>query len=389
MNMRRILAIAQTDLLLTLKDKGSLLWLFVMPLVFTASFGTLMGPGDDDAPDKTSIPIVVHDSGFLARAVLDQLNTESTEAVQYEEGDSLLAKRKSWLTIPAGFTDSVRAGRKTPLSVMSLDGASKRRVDNYAWEARRAALRVLLNAYGIPESLMTGGTDEELAASYATLAALPDEVSIESRNALALREVPRGFQFTVPGNIVMFVLIVALTSGASIVASNVEGGHFRRLGSAPVTIGEIYWGKVAGLLLVAAVQIAFLVIVSTILFRMQWGGSPFALAGVLAALALAASSLGVFLGLSIGKTEVVAPAGVLITLTMAALGGCWWPIEIVSGTMKKVAMILPTGWAMAGLQRIISYNGDLVSVLPVVGLLLGFSLFFALLGIRLIRFDAH
>ena len=47
---------------------------------------------------------------------------------------------------------------------------------------------------------------------------------------------------------------------------------------------------------------------------------------------------------------------IITTLVMAALGGCWWPIEVVGRPFKIVAFCLPTGWAINGLHKVVSFG---------------------------------
>jgi ABC-type multidrug transport system permease subunit len=48
---------------------------------------------------------------------------------------------------------------------------------------------------------------------------------------------------------------------------------------------------------------------------------------------------------------------VIGTLLLAALGGCWWPIEVAPAWMQQLALFLPTGWVMDALHRLM-YFGD-------------------------------
>jgi len=45
---------------------------------------------------------------------------------------------------------------------------------------------------------------------------------------------------------------------------------------------------------------------------------------------------------------------VIASLVMAALGGCWWPLEIVPGAMRAVARVLPTGQAMDAIGEMLA-----------------------------------
>jgi ABC-type multidrug transport system permease subunit len=74
-------------------------------------------------------------------------------------------------------------------------------------------------------------------------------------------------------------------------------------------------------------------------------------------------------------------------MVMAALGGCWWPLEIVSRPLQLVALAFPSGWAMQALHGVISFGHGLWGVLPSLLALLGFFVGFSLLAARSLRID--
>ena len=75
------------------------------------------------------------------------------------------------------------------------------------------------------------------------------------------------------------------------------------------------------------------------------------------------AAAGLMLG-SIAKTDgQAAGLGVLAANVLAALGGCWWPIEITPAWMQKLQLFLPTGWAMDALHKLVSFGaGESVAV---------------------------
>ncbi len=383
----QILAIARTDLTLVLRDRQNLLWLFVMPLIFIYTFGRANFGDDAKTTEKSAIPVAMEDTLFLGEAFTKELEDRTWVGETHAEGDSLLEARGSWIVVPRGLTRTVLSGGRDSVEVVSKRGASARRAESYAWSARKAAIRVLLNLQGVPDSLRANGADSVFMAAYDSVAALPPLVELEVRSASRARPIPRGYLLSVPGNLVMFVLIVALTAGAADIAVDVRQGHIRRLGACPLSKLDIFTGKLAGRLLTSLVQILFLMAVSTLLFDMRWGNDPTALALLFLVYAITAATIGIFIGLVVGKADTAASLGVLVTLTLSALGGCWWPLEIVPDGMKKLAHIFPTAWALEGLHTLISYGGSLGDVALNITVLTLYAAAFAYLASRLLRFD--
>jgi ABC-type multidrug transport system permease subunit len=86
------------------------------------------------------------------------------------------------------------------------------------------------------------------------------------------------------------------------------------------------------------------------------------------------ASLGVLVGSVIRAEEKIVGLCILSSLTMAALGGCWWPLELVPDTMKTVAHIVPTGWAMDALHQLITFGGGFEQAKEEIGVLILYGL---------------
>jgi ABC-2 type transport system permease protein len=68
------------------------------------------------------------------------------------------------------------------------------------------------------------------------------------------------------------------------------------------------------------------------------------------------------------------------------LGGCMWPLSIVSKTMREVGHIAPQAWAVDAWTSLLSRGGSIVSIAPELGVLAAFAAgFLTLATVRLRR----
>ncbi|MEI6567852.1 MAG: ABC transporter permease, partial [Verrucomicrobiota bacterium] len=95
---------------------------------------------------------------------------------------------------------------------------------------------------------------------------------------------------------------------------------------------------------------------------------------VLLVYAWVAASLGLLVGSIIQSEDKVVGLCVLSSLTLAALGGCWWPLEIMPDSLKIIAHCIPTGWAMDALHQMITFGGGLPAAAHAIGVLVLFGL---------------
>ncbi|MFV2071223.1 MAG: ABC transporter permease [Thermoanaerobaculales bacterium] len=387
--MHSIATIARHDLRLVLADRSAVMWLFFLPVVFATFFGLAMGGGSSPGDAAASLTVVNHDSGELSEVLIADLAGGGLEITELTPEERAIAENiVRTLVIPAEFSAHVLALEKVTLRLEKEPNTSSEAA--LVAQARiTAAIARLLGRLVEAAS----GLDENTPIPPAIVAereSAEDLVLVDTKFAGRARVAPSGFAQSIPGNTVMFVMLVALTYGAGSVSSERESGKLRRLVTAPVSRREIIAGKIVGRFVIAAMQITVLVLVGVVanrVFGIYIGDHPFQMWVVLLLFGLTVAPLGVALGGWITDPDRAASTGVIITMVMAALGGCWWPLEVVSPSLQKVALIFPTGWAMKALHGLISFGWDLRGVVPELLALAGFAVTFSILAARSLRVD--
>jgi ABC-type multidrug transport system permease subunit len=242
--------------------------------------------------------------------------------------------------------------------------------------------------YGVLADLaaIAAAGDSVTPATLRAIAAEPRLLTLHVRDAGNRAEPPTGFEQAVPGTMVMFTLLVLLTSGAAPLVMERQTGLLRRLASAPISRGAVVAGKAGARLGLAFVQLAFAALTGTLLFGVGWGPDPAMVALVLVAWAALAALLGLLLGNLARSPGQAVALGVLAGNLLAALGGCWWPIEITPPWMQGLARVLPTGVTMDALHRLVSFEAGASSALPHVLALVAMSAVAGWLAARTFRF---
>jgi ABC-type multidrug transport system permease subunit len=345
------------------------------------------GGGSRPADAKATLTIANHDTGFLSQALIERLRSERLNIVEIDPQDREATPDKiRTLVIPSGFTDSVLAGDQVTLRLEKEPDTSTEAA--LAAQARIVAAISRLIGQLVEVTGESGeAPDEETFAAHQPAA---DLIRVETRFAGTAEVAPGGFAHSIPGNTVMFVMLVALTYGAGAISGERQGGQLRRLLTTPLSRAEVVLGKILGRFVVAAVQITVLVVVGVIAHHtvgVEIGDDPLGVYVVLLVYATAVAPLGVLFGAWFRDPDRAANVGVLCTLIMAALGGCWWPIEIVSRPLQRLALAFPTGWAMNALHGVISFGrglGDLGTELVV---LVAFAAALSLAASRSLRVE--
>jgi len=55
------------------------------------------------------------------------------------------------------------------------------------------------------------------------------------------------------------------------------------------------------------------------------------------------------------------------------LGGCMWPLSIVSGTLRTVGHLTPHAWAVDAWTALVARGGTLATIAPDLGVLAAFA----------------
>lgn len=359
--MRAILTVGHNDLRLFLRNRASFVWLFVMPLAFVYFMGFAnRGPGGPSSPRPT-VWVDNADAGFLGRAFLEELGVQGLQVVGWTNG----ADARRGLRIPTNFTADVMEGRQGRVGYLSSRQSGEAAA--VLVEIRVARAMLAINAHLLELAVGSGGK-APTAETLAALRAREDPVVLKATHA-GRRPIPTGFNLSLPGVMVMYLMMNLLIFGGVTMAWERRSGVLRRIAVHPVTQSELLTGKLYGLMLLAGVQILFLLLCGRFLFGVNLGDS---LGGILLALMVyswVAASLGLLVGAVVKAEDQVVGICVLSTMVMAALGGCWWPLEIVPDTVKILAHAFPTGWAMDALHQLISFGAGLDSAKEEIGVL--------------------
>ena len=423
--MRRIFAIAFTDLLQTVKDKPVIFWMVIMPVIFIYAFGAMSGGGDTRGV-TISLLVVDEDQSYLSQAFTRSLGEEGF-AVRVSESvhpDTVAAFPRA-LLIPAGFQDSVATGAGVTLRLHRRSGSNEEASVTAEMHLQRAVIGTIAhlaeaqqatapeaepdadpfeafdwralfetpssaasNAGGQPESEAVLVIDEAFMAAFEAASADSGRVLVASETAGRGRPVPSGTGQSFPATLTLFMLVNTSIYGAVFLTQEKQDGILPRIATHAISRTGILTGKLLGRTLLALMQAVILLLAGKFLLGVYLGNSLVGLALVILCLALTVGAIALFWGAVLRKVEQATVIALVVSLFMGAIGGCWWPLEVVPAWMRTAGHISPAAWAMDGFHALISYGAGLGAVVVPCLALLGFAAAFTLLGARFLRYEA-
>ena len=382
--MKNILFIAWQDIRGQLRDGSTLLWLFVMPPIFFYFIGTVTGGFSSgfSGGQATPITVVAENPGFVREQVDLRLagNEFAPEWVDALETGEDIEPPGRTLTFDAGMSDRLLANEPVVAIFDTRADSLMRQFEEI--RIQRSMYTVLADII-VADAIAAPLSEDALA----TLNNAPRVWQLDVSTAGKRQEVPTGFEQAVPGMLVMFTLLVLLTSSGTMLVQERMQGLLRRLASAPISRAEVIAGKWQGRMALGVIQVATALVFGTFLFSMDWGPNLAMVLVVLTAWAAFCASAGLWLG-TVAKTEAQAGGlGVLAANLLAALGGCWWPIEVTPEWMQMLQKMIPTGWTMDALHKLISFQAEPMTVVVNILLLIAAALLFGVLAARRFRYE--
>ena len=161
----------------------------------------------------------------------------------------------------------------------------------------------------------------------------------------------------------------------------------KRLASAPLSRGSVVLGKWGARMALGLVQIVFAMIAGTLLFKVHWGSALPMVLAVMTGYAAFCAGLAIVIASVTRTSAQTAGLGVLATQLLAALGGCWWPIEITPPWMQKLALAVPTGWTMDALHKLVNFGDPSAVAIPHVVALAAGALVLGWIGTRVFKYQ--
>lgn len=353
--MNSILLIAWHDVRLFLRDRTAYVWLFVIPLVFVLMMALVVRAPSGPADARPRVAVDNQDAGYMGRIFVRELGQQGLQVVPGDDGGA--ARR---ITVPADFTARVLATEQARLEYVTVAGSDTG--ESQIVELRLLRVLLAMNARLVRHAMEAGGappTEEALVALLEATSA----VSVQSSHA-GNKPRPVGFGFSLPGNLVAYTFLNVLIFGGASVADQRRSGVMRRLAINPVTRAQLLFGKILGLVLLAAVQVCVILASGQWLFGVNIGPALPGVLAVMLLLAWVAASLGVLIGFLIRAEDKVIGICLAIALPSAAIGGCWWPLEIAPAFFQDLALAVPTGWALDALHQLITFGAGMEPITP-------------------------
>jgi ABC-2 type transport system permease protein len=197
-----------------------------------------------------------------------------------------------------------------------------------------------------------------------------------------------GYAHSFGGMGVQFILFMGLDVGIALLMLR-QSGLWQRLRAAPLSRTMLLGSRAVSAALIAGFILLVLFGFARIVFGVHIQGSFLGFLGVCAAFSLMTAAFGLLIA-ALGETvEATRGYSIMATIIMVMLGGAWVPTFLFPMWLQKLTVIIPTRWAIDGLDGMTWRGLGFSSALPPIGVLLLFTIVFGALAIVRFRWKAE
>jgi ABC-2 type transport system permease protein len=399
-SLKHIWFYALKDLRLFATDRSALLFAILFPFLFVVMFSFILsGVGSED--ERLELHLATQEAaGGLSHQIIGAMETgddsqlgpgepkivwdrDYDQALQAVEDKEL----EGFLAFPADFTNGVMMGYGAQLEVTADAEAIN----------TRAALNGLAQtiACRVGSQYVAISTINELVGGQAIQSSYPGQGGIAADESLIEFEIEKVGEveaenptnFVIPGYLVMFVFFTAALSAERIVRER-QNNTLERLLASSVRRESILGGIFLGTAAKGLIQIAIFWVIGILVFNIDLGLSPAATIILSILVIIMSSAFGMMLATLVRTERSAGSIGVLVSLVLAPLGGCWWPLFILPKWMQALAKITPHGWANTGFNKLMVFGADFGAAVPEMLALIGFAVVFGIIAVWRFRTSA-
>lgn len=364
--LRAAALIAANDLRRRLRNRAFLLQALVAPLVMSVliSFAFGSGFGFD-----LKIGVVAEDRSALATELQRRLVDAEEQGVTFVAFDDLEAAAEAVadadvgaaIVVPDGFEASLATVEPLPIGMV---------VDNDQSELYGAVGRAV--AEGLAARINAG--------RVATFTLLEDGSPAPDVAALAERDLPIEIRRRSAGDEVSpaasvgpgIGLLFLFLSVAIVARSLFEEKRLRvldRVRAAPVSMGAVLMGKGLGVVVLSTVTMGVLWLATSVLLGASWG-DPIGVSAIVLAASFAVAGIAAFIAATVRSERSADLYATMVAFVLGIVGGSLVPLSELPPGLLRLTLLTPNGWALRGFAELSAGNGNVVDVLPHIGVLL-------------------
>ncbi|MFZ7119977.1 MAG: ABC transporter permease [Eubacteriaceae bacterium] len=186
----------------------------------------------------------------------------------------------------------------------------------------------------------------------------------------------------------LFFSTYVLVFGAADILKEKQDYTLQKLLVSPLSKSSIIASNMIVTFMSGFIQVFTLVMLGKYVLNINWGGHVGIILLIYGAFVFCLTSFGMFLSGIIKTHEQLSSITPIVLTSSAMLGGCMWPLEIVSSKLLLfISNLMPHKWALQSIEGIIMHDQPISTSVNSLLVLIGMGLLYFLLGLRVLKVE--
>jgi len=393
--------IAVKDLKIRVRDKSAFVILLILPMAMIIILGTVFNWAGSSF--TANVALVDLDHGDMARRLTQDVFASAqlkdlfvvTTVPSEAEARTLVEQGKTGaaVIIPAGFSSGVTAGTKVSIIVLgnhetaTQAGVIRNVVESFTAEVQR---RQLAGSVAI-RTLQQSGTVPPQRMQEAIQSVLAEVGTSQQTGVISVRtttqegiKVPRALDYYAVGMALLYMIFTANTGTEGMLEEQRQHTLARVL-TTPTSRSQILLGKLVCIFVIAALQFSMIIVLTRLLYRVNWGASVPAVIVMATASVLAVAGLSTLVAALTRTPEQAGSIGPAVALVYSLLGGTMWPVYDMPAWMNSLSRLTFTRWSVEGFTSLMVNGGGVLSIVRPVGVCLAMAAVFLFISVTVLN----
>lgn len=390
--MKKIASIVALKLKMIMRDKTSLIWMFVAPIIFVT---VIVYGFNSNASDDLKIAVVNDKQSEYYDEFIDLLEDANYQpyksTLTNARRDIIEGKIAVVLIVPDDFEEIIKTTSDSTVDILKMQDsvtsiavvrAVERTISTMQLRyATGEAVADIMTEYNLPSD---DYVKEDVIDSFDS--ETEKNIITYSSSGIEEEEEYNSISYSTLGILVLFIVFFVVSSADGILQDKLTG-TWNRLLTTGVTNFQIFTGNIISIFLLGCIQTTVLLVFSKLVYKVDWGNSILGLIGLFGAFLFCITGVALIIGIIVSSKKQLTSATALIVMPTSLLAGCMWSRDIMSDLLIKISDFMPQSWIIVGASNLVANKCITSVVTKSIVVLLAFGCIYFCIGLFIFAFQ--
>lgn len=335
--MKAYIQLTKAQLLIFLRNRNSLIWSLLLPVLMILALGTLMRDGGN----QISLSMVVLDQDQSIESKMLTKSLQKTPGITWKE-----------MNDEKGALEAVRKGELSLYLRVEKGFGAEIQLAKQNKETKQLVTLFLDQSNPTVTQLAKGLVEQQVDLLNKQAVGYQPAIAIQMKN-VKTNQVSY-IDFFVPGVLSLLIMSNNLNGAAATISSWRERGILRRMQGTPLKPASFIGGQITARIIINTVQAITVLLMAYLIFDVQVYGSWALLFFIILLGTLTFLSIGMIVASLARTPESASPIAGLISFPMIFVGGIFFPVKNLPDLIQPIVQAIPIGHLTDSLRGVMN-----------------------------------